>query len=398
MVNGASIFILYKIILSSNPLNVFSVWITISSFTNIANISASNMNAVFIKYVPKLDSINVGKLFMMGISFSVVFAIITYLIIGSLSFYLFSSIYNTVNFNLLKICLKFNFFLILLLAVNSCFYSYLDSKNKIYTRNYIQILGNIILILVYFIFLKDNGIYGLLWATIIQNTVILTLLFYFSKEISYNKNFIRKTYFVLFFRYGGKSQIISFLNFFFEPTIKYFLNYFGNIEGLSYYEISNKFILLVRNLLVSSVQYLGPIAARDKFFFRKEYLNISKRIFQFTLISFVVLFITSPFVSFYFFDKVDYIFLIIFGLLNLGWMINSLSAPAYFSSIGLGYINVNLISHIIMSIVIILLGLIFGFFFKSIGIVISVFLSLILGSCYTIVRFKYLFRKLYINM
>jgi len=68
-------------------------------------------------------------------------------------------------------------------------------------------------------------------------------------------------------------------------------------------------------------------------------------------------------------------------LLSLGWLLNTLSSPAYFTYLGTGKLKWNITGHIAIGSINIILGLLFGLFFGGDGVVLAWAISLALGSC-----------------
>jgi len=67
-------------------------------------------------------------------------------------------------------------------------------------------------------------------------------------------------------------------------------------------------------------------------------------------------------------------------LLSAGWLVNTLSTPAYFASLGTGEMRINLLSHIVMTVANILLALCLGLAIGGLGVVAGWAIALAIGG------------------
>jgi len=67
-------------------------------------------------------------------------------------------------------------------------------------------------------------------------------------------------------------------------------------------------------------------------------------------------------------------------LLSIGWFANTLAVPAYFSNLGTGKPRWNVFGHIVIGVLNVFLGVIFGILFNGYGVVIAWIIALSIGS------------------
>jgi len=72
-------------------------------------------------------------------------------------------------------------------------------------------------------------------------------------------------------------------------------------------------------------------------------------------------------------------------LLNIGWFVNTLIGPAYFSNLGSGKLRANVISDAIMGLCSPFLAAVLGYSFGGVGVVVGTILGLITGSIFLLI-------------
>jgi O-antigen/teichoic acid export membrane protein len=79
-------------------------------------------------------------------------------------------------------------------------------------------------------------------------------------------------------------------------------------------------------------------------------------------------------------------------VLALGWLLNTLTAPAYFANMGIGTLRWNTIGHVIIGVLNLGLGLLLGSIYGGIGVVLGWVISLALGSSVVTLSYHYRYR------
>lgn len=189
--------------------------------------------------------------------------------------------------------------------------------------------------------------------------------------------------------YGMSFQIISIMNMLFDPLIKALMSKFGGLDSLGYYEIANRLILQGRALIIEASRVMVPgVAALQEHDAgkAKQLFIISYQLtFYVAVLFYGVLGVLVPTICILWLGHYQIMFVEFALLLNLGWFANTLVGPAYFANLGSGKLRVNMISHVVMLLCSLIVGVVLGFSYNGLGVVIGTVLGLISGSMFLLV-------------
>jgi len=187
--------------------------------------------------------------------------------------------------------------------------------------------------------------------------------------------------------YGVKLQTLSVVSFLYEPTVKFLMSSLGGLEALGFYEMAQRLVLQVRQLVVMPNQTLVPGFAHlnecepkkiEPLYHRAMALSI---VFGLPLLASVA--VTSPLICAVWVGHLESLFVIFTILLSVGWFANLLAAPAYLLGVALGRLKGNLYGTIVTTVGAGLLSFFFGHFFGKFGVAVSAMAMLGAGSLLT---------------
>jgi O-antigen/teichoic acid export membrane protein len=192
------------------------------------------------------------------------------------------------------------------------------------------------------------------------------------------------------FSYSIHLQLSSLMSMMLEPISKLLLGYFGTMSSVGYFEMANRLVMQIRNVVVNANQALVPMLSKSHT--NNENLTISylktlKVLFVVSLVGYSFVAFLTPFVSKIWvgsYEK-DFIYFTYIILFSLG--INTLAGAAYFTNMATGDVRFNTQSQAIMGIYNIFLAIVFGYYFSAYGVVTSYALSIIIGSLWLIYNF-----------
>ena len=194
----------------------------------------------------------------------------------------------------------------------------------------------------------------------------------------------RKSLFREMIGYGLSFQVISIMNMLFEPMAKALMSKFGGLEALGFYEMANKLILQGRSVIVEASRFLVPsiaaLPAGDSGKARDIFVTSYRVIFYVAVVFFGLLGIALTGISLVWLGHYERTFVQFALILNVGWFINTLVVPAYFSNLGSGSLRANVISHAVMGVVAAVAGWALGIGFGGLGVLIGTTLGLVSGS------------------
>lgn len=289
-------------------------------------------------------------------------------------------------------------FTLMALVINglaSVFLSCIDGLQKNYIKSIIYITANVFLLVFTVLLVPLYGIFGIVYAQIIQASTLfilgmfsLKLLF---REFKFFPVIWDKTIVKSILSFGAKEQVISISQLFHEPVTKSFLGTYGGLQLVSYYEVANKLILQLRGILISANQVFIPIFSGAV---EQSVQNMSKaykKIFSVNLfIAFIwgtILLASIIPVSHFLLGNKNIPFMVVSVFLILAYFANIITTPAYFSNIGSGRLNDNVISNIIISVLNLILCFLFGYLGGGYGVVGGWAIALAAGSLYVMFRY-----------
>jgi O-antigen/teichoic acid export membrane protein len=184
--------------------------------------------------------------------------------------------------------------------------------------------------------------------------------------------------------YGISFQIISMSQMLYDPVTKALLTKFGGLPVTGFYEMASRLIMQLRALMVNANQVLVPAIADIQEKNPESIGNLYKRNYGLILyiaVPFYAAIISlAPIISDIWIGYHENIFVFSLVLLSIGWFINTLTAPSYFTYLGTGKLFWNMASHILIALLNMGVGLILGSLYGAKGVIIAWMVSLTAGS------------------
>ncbi len=189
--------------------------------------------------------------------------------------------------------------------------------------------------------------------------------------------------------YGVKLQALSIVSFLYEPMVKFLLSSLGGLEALGFYEMAQRLVMQIRQLVVLPNQALVPGFAHLKECEPEQIEPLYHKAMALTIVFGLPLLVgvavASPLICAVWIGHIEPLFVIFTSLLSIGWFANLLTAPAYLLGVALGHLRWNLYGTIVSTVGAALLSFILGYFFGKFGVVIPSIAMLGLGSVLTMV-------------
>lgn len=392
VVSGVTTFILFKFILATigaEKLGIWSLVIAASSTVQVANLG---MSGSIVKYVADCDAAGDKKGMSVVIQTTVIsIALVTFaLILGAypavkayLDFALNAHLYREAVEILPIAMLAF-----LITMVAGIYQGALYGCQLIVHRNVILMTDSISYLVLCVVLMPRYGLLGLAYARLAQNCFTLlfsvVLLRRYIPQLPLFPLHWSKARFKHMFAYAANFQFISVLVMLSDPITKGFLSKYGNVSMVGYYEIANRMVQIFRALLVNANQVLVPTFARleklDPEKVSSAYIASYQIVFYLTIPGLCLLAISAPLISEILIGRYEPFFVWSMIVLCAGWLINTLSVPAYFATMGTGNMKGNVISHVAMTAVNVLLIYAFGYLWGGIGIVLAWSVALAIGG------------------
>jgi len=394
-------FFLYKYLLNTLGVQQLGVWSLILSFSSIANLANLGLTSGLVKfvadYLAEKKEEKIGKLILTSfISLALLFSIISLIILFGAKYFLHLVIdeqflelaYSILPLSLGSLCIN---------ALSGVFTSVLEGYQKNYIRNFIYILSGMVMYIGTILLTPFFQLKGVAIAQFLQAIFVLVFSLVLMIQINpFNRirywKWSKKSFFELF-GYGLKFQAVSICQLLYEPTTKLLLSKYGGLALLGHYELANRLVNQFRSLLVSANQVVIPVIAQTVKIKSQEYridfyskMNRIMLLFTFPLSTLLIL--LTPMISFLWIGSLSDHFIYSVYILTIGYIVNIMSGPSFFSCMGEGRLNIPLLSHLIMALVNIALGCLFGYFWGGYGIIMAWGIALIIGSLVTIIFYQ----------
>jgi O-antigen/teichoic acid export membrane protein len=280
------------------------------------------------------------------------------------------------------------------LSLSTVFSASLEGLQKGYLKNQIIVGTTVVYLTLAVLLVSWNGLIGLAWAHLTQSILIgVFCLIRLKAELPipfiprrFEKNLLRETW-----KYGMGLQLISVCVLLLDPITKGLLIRIGGLHTLGIYEVANRMVAQVRNLISSAIQVIVPaISLRSEVRAEaadKLYSSANRIVFYVSVPTFAVLVIMAPFVSKVWLGESQPKFVTFTILLSVGWLINVLAAPSYFGFLGKGLIRWNLLGHVLMVILNAIGGILFGLTAGETGVVFGWVIALSVGSLVSVISY-----------
>ncbi|MDD5200871.1 MAG: oligosaccharide flippase family protein [Terrimicrobiaceae bacterium] len=238
------------------------------------------------------------------------------------------------------------------------------------------------------------GLIGFALAQVLQSMVLCAALLIFVKRLIPPYPRFRSVEIRPILReivpYGAQFQLITLMLLLFDPTTKIILARFGGLDATGYFEMANKLVLQIRALLVAANQAIVPVVSRlgdsvDRA--AKIYRLNYEIIASLSVPIFSVIACAAGLASLLWIGRVQPAFVHFVIIISFGYLINTLSAPAYFQNLGSGQLFWNTLGHVIIAIGNLGFGVLGGILFGAEGVVAGAMAALIAGSVVILVAF-----------
>lgn len=187
--------------------------------------------------------------------------------------------------------------------------------------------------------------------------------------------------------FGIKLQAASLLSFLYEPAVKFVLSSLGGLGSLGLFELAQKVVQQVRQVIVGPSQILMPAFAHFDDKGGREVRNLYEKAVAMSILTGVPLMtalaLSSPIIGWLLIGHVDHRFVAFVLMLCVGWFLNLVAAPAYLLGVGTGRVGWNIWGHVLTTFGGPSLGFVFGHIAGANGVVAGAMLMLATGSLFS---------------
>ncbi len=272
--------------------------------------------------------------------------------------------------------------------LSGIFQSALDGCQRMDIRNILLVICNVVYFLCAIFLVPEYGLKGIAIAQFLQSVLLLVLSWTMLKRqlivlplVPYQWS---KHSFSEMFSYAMNFQVISISGLLFEPVTKFLLSHYAGLASTAYYEMANQVIIKARAILVSGFQAILPEIASIKDSDKEDLKKIYQKSYRISLFIalpyFLSICLALPLISILWIGYLEFNFVVFGEILAIGWLLNTMSLPAYFFNLGAGNISWNMRLHVLMSTLNLLIGWLLGVVYGGYGVVIASMISLLMGN------------------
>jgi O-antigen/teichoic acid export membrane protein len=392
IVSGITVFLLYRFLLETIGPEKLGIWALVLAASSMVQAANLGMTGSIVKHIADYDALEDKRKISLAIQtavlsialFSLVFVVCVF---PAAKYYFQFTLEDKFYHDALEI-LPLALISFWIFMLTSIYQGALYGCQLIAQRNGILVVDSISHFVLCVILTPYYGLLGLAYARVIQNcltlVVTIVLLKRYVQELPVLPCRWNKRLFKEMFGYAVNFQIISLLVMLSDPVTKGFLSKYGNVSMVAYYEMANKLVKLCRSLLVNANQVLVPTFANLNQLDPKKILNTYLVSYQFVFYlavpGFCLLAIFAPLISEIWVGNYEPVFIWSMVILCGGWLVNTLSVPAYYAGMGTGNMRDNVITHLVMTVSNIVLILIVGRLWEGLGVVVAWAVALVLGG------------------
>ena len=399
LITSVTLFLLYKYLLRAIGPENLGIWSLVLATTSIAQLANLGITGSIVKYVAKYRAIGQDNKLSLLIQTSIItiatFFLLLMVVVYPLADYYLRLTIRGASYYAAHSILPYALVAFWIMMVTGIYQAGLYGCQMITHRNLI-LAGESVSFLVICMFLAPlYGLIGLAYARVIQNVITLFVTWCVLKRSVPALPLIpfrwEKSLFKEMVSYSVNLQLISIVVMLCDPVTKGLLSRYVSISMVGYYEMANRMVQQVRSIIVNANQVLVPAFAHLKELepekIQTMYLNSYRLLFFVAVPTFSILAVSSPFISQIWVGKYENAFVYSAIILSIGWLLNTLCVPAYFASLGTGELKWNLISHVVMGLSNLGIGIAAGISFSGLGVVGAWALSLALGGIILIIAY-----------
>ncbi len=273
-------------------------------------------------------------------------------------------------------------------VISSIFQSGLDGIQRSDLRSWLLIIGEAFHLTMCFVLVPSQGLIGLGYARVVQSLLVALaswlLLRRFLNPAPWAPHRWHRGLFGEMTGYGVSFQITAVVGILYDPITKGLLTSFGGVAMTGYYEMASRMITQLRGIIVTANQTLVPVIAdlqeRKPELLLVFYSNCYNLLIYVGLPCYALVVASAPIISEFWIGHYESRFVLFSALLGAGWFLNMLNAPAYYDNLGTGALRWNTISHVLIGVLNLALGWLFGNLWGGFGVAFAWAVSLAVGS------------------
>jgi O-antigen/teichoic acid export membrane protein len=394
------LFFLYRVIVGQLGVKALGIWSLVLATTSLGRLADLGTAAGLGRFVAIAGARQEKDKTIVYVETAIITNLLLYsaiaLVLWAPAYYALSLTTSDEVLATARALLPFSLVSFVLIGVASASTGAIVGQQRSDQKSMIVIAGLVLQFLASVAFLPYGGLRGLAWAQIAQYALVISLgwtLFLRNNRGSWTIRLPRhwnREVFRELIGFGAKLQAATIISFLLDPTVKFLMSTYGGLEALGFFEMAQRLVMQVRQIIVMPNQVLMPGFAHlmethpqriEPLYHRAMTLSL---VGGFALLGSVAL--ASPIVCYVWTGRVTPLFVQFTVILAAAWFANLVAAPAYLLGVASGRIVWNLWGHLISLIGTLVAGILLGRSFGALGIAVGAGSMLALGSLFSMYR------------
>ncbi|MBC7489530.1 MAG: oligosaccharide flippase family protein [Glaciimonas sp.] len=394
-----SLFLIYKIAISSLGIAALGIWSVVLATTSLGRVADIGLSAGLGRFIAATTAKNDRSRAIAYVETAIVSNVLLYILIAAaiaIPAY-FGLAYAMSGASLVEArhLLPYSLVSFVLMGLTSATTGAIIGQHRSDQKSMITLLGLGVQFVITVMYVPRFGLLALAWGQIAQYTTLFIAGWLLFLRNHYGQWIFRFPYHwhkaVLneLMGFGMKVQLITFVTMVCDPLAKFLMSSMSGLEIVGLYEMGQRLVLQVRQLIVMPIQTIVPSISHhietnpeqvNELYQKAVSLTV---IFGFPLLLGVA--VISPLISYLWLGRIDNMFVVLTVISCIGWSFNTLAAPAYLLGIGVGQVKWNAYGAILTTGGTGILGFIFGTFFGEYGVPVATSLMIACGSILTLI-------------
>jgi O-antigen/teichoic acid export membrane protein/SAM-dependent methyltransferase len=389
VVAGLILFILFRFLLASLGAELVGAWALVLASTSIMQLGNLGMSNGVVKFVSAHISAGESEAAAEVIetavaSIAVIFGLLAILAYPALRT-LFVLTLDGATAGAVNSVLHWALLSLWLGGISSVFLGSLDGCQRFDLRSATVVGAALVHLFTVMYAVNEYGFVGLAIAQILQSGLTLLLAAFLTKRLIPSLRWApihwRASRFRTMFFYGANVQLGTIAIMLFEPLSKWLMTIYGGLANTAYYEMASRMIAQLRNVLIAAAQVMVPVvAAADRKRTAPLYIKSVRLIGYVALPYYAAIAAVIPLISEVWIGQRQEFFVKTSLILLAAHFTSTLSAPAYFFSLGLGRLRWTVMSYFTIAILNVIAGSALGAMMGGIGVAVGAALALCAGS------------------
>ena len=382
IVSSLTLFFLYRIVVTSLGVKALGIWSLVLATTSLGRLADIGTAAGLGRFVAATEAKKDLERALAYTETAIITNFFLYvaiaLAIAVPAYYGLSLAMEDNSLVQARQLLPFSLVSFVLMSVTSATTGAIIGQHHADQKSMITMAGLVVQFTIAVIFVPHFGLPALAWAQIAQYATLviggwaLFLRNHFKAWVFRFPVHWRKDVFKELISFGVKLQAVSIVSTLYDPTVKFLMSSMGGLEILGFFEMSQRLILQIRQLIVTPNQTLVPSFAHMMEAEPEKIAPLYHKAFALSVFFGLPLLggvaIASPLISYIWIGHIEKAFVVLSAILSCGWFLNLVSSPAYLLGIGTGHVKWNVYGACVATGGTFIFGFILGHFFGGFGV------------------------------